>query len=103
MKKTNAFEGAVSVADLKAHLSEALDQVRAGAELVVTKRGRPVARLLGWEAGSLTPSLPLDLVRRGLVRLPEARLPADFLDAEIPSDPTGRGVEALLEDRLDGR
>ena len=103
MKKTNMFEGSVSVADLKAHLSEALDHVYAGAELVVTRRGRPVARLMSWESEARTAALPIDLVRQGLVRPPESSLPTDFLDADLPSDLTGRGVEALLEERLDGR
>ncbi|MBS4096576.1 MAG: type II toxin-antitoxin system prevent-host-death family antitoxin [Sulfuricella sp.] len=35
----------VSVAEAKAHLSELLNQVEAGEELVITRRGQPVARL----------------------------------------------------------
>lgn len=35
----------ISVADTKAHLSELLDRIEKGEELVVTRRGRPVARL----------------------------------------------------------
>ena len=37
----------VAVTDLRAHLSEWLDRVRAGGEVVITDRGVPVARLLG--------------------------------------------------------
>jgi prevent-host-death family protein len=37
----------VPVTDLRAHLSEWLDRVRGGEEVVVTDRGIPVARLLG--------------------------------------------------------
>jgi prevent-host-death family protein len=37
----------VAVTDLRAHLSEWLDQARAGGEVVITDRGVPVARLLG--------------------------------------------------------
>lgn len=48
-----------SVADAKSHLSALLDDVESGAEVVITRRGRPVARLVpepvapepvGWEA-----------------------------------------------------
>lgn len=48
-----------SVADAKSHLSALIDEVQSGAEVVITRRGRPVARLvaeptvpeaLGWEA-----------------------------------------------------
>lgn len=35
-----------SVAEAKAHLSELLDRVVNGEELVITRRGRPVATLL---------------------------------------------------------
>jgi prevent-host-death family protein len=37
----------VAVSELRAHLSEWLEQVREGEEVVVTDRGVPVARLLG--------------------------------------------------------
>lgn len=37
----------VPITDLRAHLSEWLERARGGAELVITDRGVPVARLLG--------------------------------------------------------
>lgn len=36
-----------SVAQAKAHLSEILDKVEAGQEVVITRRGKPVARVSG--------------------------------------------------------
>ncbi|ANI79600.1 type II toxin-antitoxin system Phd/YefM family antitoxin [Sphingobium sp. EP60837] len=38
---------AVNLADAKAHLSELVDQVEAGASIEITRRGKPVARLTG--------------------------------------------------------
>ncbi len=38
--------GAFSVAEVKAHLSAILDAVENGEEVIITKRGRPVARIL---------------------------------------------------------
>lgn len=35
----------ISVAEAKAHLSELLDRVESGEELVITRRGKPVARI----------------------------------------------------------
>ena len=35
----------VSVAEAKAHLSELLNQVEAGEEIVITRRGQPIACL----------------------------------------------------------
>lgn len=37
----------VGVRELRDHLSSWLDRVRAGEEIVITERGRPVARLSG--------------------------------------------------------
>lgn len=35
----------VTVAEAKAHLSEVLDRVERGEEIVITRRGKPVARV----------------------------------------------------------
>jgi prevent-host-death family protein len=40
----------VAISELRAHLSEWLEQAREGNEVVVTDRGVPVARLLALEA-----------------------------------------------------
>ena len=37
----------VAVTELRAHLSDWLDRVREGHEVIITERGVPVARLLG--------------------------------------------------------
>ena len=37
---------AISLAHAKAHLSEILDSVERGEEIVITRHGRPVARVL---------------------------------------------------------
>ncbi|MBI5751972.1 MAG: type II toxin-antitoxin system prevent-host-death family antitoxin [Hydrogenophilales bacterium] len=36
----------VSLADAKAHLSAVVDEVEAGEEIVITRRGQPVARIV---------------------------------------------------------
>ncbi len=59
-------ETEVGVRELHDRLSEYLERVEGGGEVVVTRRGRPVARLSGLG------ERPLDaLARRGLVRMPE--------------------------------
>ena len=60
---TNRVE--VGVRDLKNNLSRYLDRVRNGDEVVVTDRGRPVARLLAIDASTDRLS---DLIEAGLVR-----------------------------------
>jgi prevent-host-death family protein len=63
----------VGVRDLHDRLSEHLERVQAGSEIVITRRGRPIARLSAIDADD-----PLDdLVRRGLVTMPKTpRRPA---------------------------
>jgi prevent-host-death family protein len=57
----------VGVRDLHDRLSEHLHRVASGSEIVVTRRGTPIARL-----SAVDRTDPLDeLVRRGLVRPPE--------------------------------
>ncbi len=60
----------VSVAEAKAHLSELLNQVEAGEEIVITRRGQPVARLAS-EKKALKP-LPLPSLAEFRASLPES-------------------------------
>jgi prevent-host-death family protein len=62
----------VGVRELHDRLSEHLQRVERGGEVVVTRRGQPIARLSGVESDD-----PLeDLVRRGLIDMPaRARSP----------------------------
>ena len=96
------------VADLKARLSEYLARVKAGEEVLVTDRGRPVARLVpvGVEiiADDEAETARLTAMEReGLVRLGSGRLPEGFFEKERPEDPEGLLVEAALEEREKGR
>jgi prevent-host-death family protein len=90
----------VGIADLKARLSEYLDQVKSGDEIVITDRGRPVARLsrVDDERGEMD-----ELIRTGAARGPVKPLPDDFFDVPRPADPDGSVLRALLEERSEGR
>jgi prevent-host-death family protein len=68
----HAGGGEVGVRELHDRLSEYLHRVEEGQEVLVTRRGRPVARLSAVEQRD-----PLaELAGRGLVRLPQRRRPA---------------------------
>ena len=89
------------IADLKASLSEYLERVKAGEEVIVTDRGRPVARLTPISA--LSDEVE-QLVRRGIVRPPQRRLDvAVVTGARLPKDRDGKALAALLEERRGGR
>lgn len=92
----------VSVGRLKARLSEYLRRAKAGEDVVVTDRGRPVARLVGLEGGIAMEGRVAELVGAGLARRPGERLDPGFLDLPRPSDPESRSMEAVLEERAGG-
>ena len=60
----------VGIRELREHLSRFLDEVQAGRELIVTDRGRPVARIVGTPGESWVD----ELVTAGIVTLPERGL-----------------------------
>lgn len=90
----------MGVAELKAKLSEYLARVRAGEEITVTDRGRPVARI--------SPAEPAvdehlaELERAGIIKLGSG-ISDEFLDAPRPRGDGGSLLEALLEERREGR
>lgn len=95
-------EQRVSIGRLKARLSEYLHRVRGGDAVVVTNRGRPVARLVGLAGAPALEGRVAELVRAGLARRPESALSPAFLRASRPADPEGRSLESVLEERAEG-
>ena len=93
----------VSVSELKARLSEHIRRVKGGEEVLVTERGRVVA-VLSPVPPPHSEHADLDaLVDAGLVR-PAKRLPDEgFWGLPRGGDPDGAVLEALLEERREGR
>lgn len=91
-----------SISELKARLSAYLDLVRQGDEVLVTDRGRVIARLTPVTGDLLVDSRRELLIRGGRVRPPARALPRDFWDAPRPKDSEGRSLAALLEERSEG-
>jgi prevent-host-death family protein len=92
-----------SVSELKTSLSEFLLGVKNGEEVLVTERGRPVARLIpafGAESGG---ERKRRLIRAGILRTGSGRLPSDLLKPSPVADPEGKTLRGLLEERRSGR
>lgn len=88
-----------SVSELKARLSAYLDMVRQGEDVLVTDRGRLIARLTPVRGGELEEGRRELLLRSGRLQAPSAPLPDGFWDLPGPNDPEGRSLAALLAER----
>ena len=93
----------VSISELKARLSAFLDIVRHGEDVLVTDRGRLIARLTPVLGDDLEESRRDMLLRSGRLRAPTAKLSPEFLKRRRPHDPAGASLAALLDEHEDGR
>jgi len=93
-----------AVSELKARLSEFLGQVKVGNEVLITDRGKPVARLVpvGTNFRGRRESLAV-MERQGLIKLGSSRLPKGFWGMQRGEDPKGIVLKGLLEEREEGR
>ena len=86
----------------EARLSEFPGVVREGEEVIVTNRGKPVARLTRVMGDAAMDARVEERVRAGLARRPARPLDEEFFRMPRPADPEGRAVSALLEEREEG-
>ena len=92
------------VSELKASLSKYLARVKAGEEVVVTERGKPVAKLVPiLRDDDVGMDRLRELERRGVLTIGTGKLPDDFWNRPMPEDPDGLVLKALLEERESGR
>ena len=92
------------VAELKARLSQYLDRVRAGQEVVVTDRGRPVAKLVPIGREEAKESRRERLLRDGLLVGGNGRVRRSLREPPEGDPRLGQGVlAALIEERRQGR
>ena len=89
------------VAELKAGLSGFLNQVKNGEEIIVTERGRPVARLVPLEAGD-SRARRQRLIRAGLLQPGRGRVRRSVLMRPPKGEPYG-ALAALLTERDESR
>ena len=93
-----------AVSKLKANLSEYLLKVKLGEEIVVTDRGRPIARIIPVRRGEkgISPHL-LTLEKAGLARIGSGKLPDEFWTRPRPKDVEGVALDNLIDERRGGR
>ena len=91
---------AVSISQLKASLSEYVGAVRSGEEILVTERGKPVARMLKVQGDAARDERRARLARQGILSLRRSKL--GRLSLPPGTEPSGV-LSALLEERAEGR
>jgi prevent-host-death family protein len=93
-----------SVSELKASASEYLLRVKAGEEVLITDRGKPVAKIIPLRRSELDADARIaQLERAGLAKVGTGKLPADFWLIPRPRDKEGAVVAALIAEREEGR
>lgn len=92
-----------SISQLKASLSHYLKTVRAGEEVLITDRGKVIAKIVPLEKDDreIPPHL-LELERAGLARIGSGKIPDEFWDLPRPGVPEGSALKALLDEREEG-
>jgi len=94
------FMKTAAVSKLKASISEYLLKVKAGEEVIVTDRGKPIAKIVPLKRDEMKiPSHLLTLERAGLVKIGTGKLPSTFWDIIRTKDKKGLALDALLRER----
>ncbi len=86
------------IKDLKNNLSRLLDKVKAGEEILITERGKPIARIVKEGNGNRSIRAALGpLIQKGMIALPSGSIVKEGL---ATADAPGRPVsEMVVEDR----
>ena len=95
-----------TITEAKNQLSALIDRVRHGETIVITDRGRPVARLVSalTDAGNDPEGRLARLQRRGGLRLATSPPPVALIMKKLPKKRRPSGVlDALLDERKKGR
>jgi prevent-host-death family protein len=86
-----------NIADLRNRLTQYLKEVRAGEEIVIRDRQRPIARIVPFTPDEQEDDA--DLVAAGLIRKGTGKLPASFWKTRGPRVSLNVAVSAVSRDR----
>ncbi len=91
-----------TVSKLKASLSKYLRSVKAGEEILVTERGRPIAKLTPAQRSEMVEDDLIEMEKQGLIKLGPGKLPKGFWELPRPKDPKGLVAKTVLREREEG-
>ena len=89
----------VNIAELKNNLSAYLERARAGEELLVKDRNRPIARHVPFVSGEGLDVEEVELADAGLIRLPISKLPDSFWTMPAPRVSFEDAVSSVISER----
>lgn len=90
----------VNIADLKNRLSDCLNKMRAGEEIIIKDRNLPIAKIVPLSLADDTESEELVLIASGQMIPPRVKeLPDEFWNTDGPRLPITKAVRAVGHDR----
>ena len=81
--------GAYSIGEAKAHLSAIVEQVARGEAVTLTKRGKPVARIVSLVERSPKPGLDLDRLRQLRATMPKSKVDSAVMIRKMRDEEDG--------------
>ena len=91
------------IAKLKATLSEYIDYVKSGEEVIVTDRGKPVARISPVDGRLAADARQADLVRRGIVRPGRGPITREFIESLPSANVSRQDIERIIREEREDR
>lgn len=81
------------------HFSKAIRAVKAGKEVVLTERGRPIAVIKPWNGGATREAMHRSLLAAGLIsRLPEPGPLPRVRKIRIKGEPISKTIERMRDE-----
>jgi prevent-host-death family protein len=94
----------IAVSKMKASLSQYLKMVKSGEEVMITDRGKPVAKMVPVNRGDLKiPPHLMEMERAGLLSIGHGKIVKNFWDLPRPADVKGYALKTLLKERESAR
>ena len=91
-----------TVTKLKASLGKYLKSVKAGEEVLVIERGRPIAKLTPAASADVSTERLVEMEKHGLIKLGSGKLPKGFWNLPRPKDTKGLVAKTALQEREQG-
>jgi prevent-host-death family protein len=92
-----------AVTKLKAMLSEYIDYVRSGEEILVTYRGKPVAMITPVGGGVARDAKRAELARRGIIRPGKGPISREIIESLPGVNVSQKEIERIIDDEREDR